>query len=69
MDQKDNAEPEIVNIYDFYRSHGISEIVVAQLVFHLLLTRTYGFEADAREVALELNIDLPYIFPSDGKTH
>jgi hypothetical protein len=63
------SESEAVNVYDFYRSHGLSELVSTQLVFHLLLTRTYGFEADLRDCALELNISLPIIFPDNGKTH
>lgn len=65
----DNEEPQVVNIYDYYRSHGLSEMVATQLVFHLLLTRTFGFESDARECALELNISLPFIFQDNGQTH
>ena len=65
----EKAEPEVINIYDFYRSHGLSELVATQLVFHMLLTRTLGFEAEARECAMELKISLPYIFPDSGKTH
>jgi hypothetical protein len=43
--------------------------VATQLVFHLLLTRTFGLESDARECAMELNITLPYILPDSGNTH
>jgi hypothetical protein len=64
-----DEEPQVVNIYDFYRSHGLSELIATQLVFHMLLTRTFGFEADARECALELNISLPFVFPDSGNTH
>lgn len=63
------SDPEIINIFDFYKAHGLSDFVATQLVLHLLLTRTYGFEADARDCALELNIELPFVFPGDGKIH
>jgi hypothetical protein len=65
----ENEEPHVVNVYEFYRSHGLSELVATQLVFHMLLTRTFGSEAEARECALELNISLPFIFPDNGTTH
>lgn len=65
----DKAEQEVINVYDFYRSHGLSELVATQLVFHMLLTRTLGFEAEARACATELKIYLPYVFPDNGNTH
>lgn len=65
----DEEHPAIVNIFDFYKSHGLSDLMATQLTFHMLLTRTYGFESDARECALELNIQLPFIFPDNGLQH
>jgi hypothetical protein len=65
----DDEQPEIVNVFDFYKSHGLSDMTATQLTLHMLLTRTLGFESEARECALELNIALPFIFPDDGNLH
>ena len=65
----DDAEPEIVNILSFYKEHGLSDTQAMQLVLHVLLTRTYAIATDAREAALELGFDIPYVLPGDGKTH
>jgi hypothetical protein len=62
----DESEPAIVNVYDFFKDHGLSDHLATQLVLHMLLTRTYGLEAEARACAAELNILLPYIFPDSG---
>lgn len=67
LDNED--EPPIVNAFDFYRSYGLSEHTAISLVLHMLLTRSYCLEADAREAALEMNITLPYVFPDNGRTH
>ena len=71
MNPLDNEveDPNIVNVYDYCRSLGLSDLVATQLVFHMLLTRTFGFESDVRECALELDIILPYVFPDSGITH
>jgi hypothetical protein len=71
MSLKDELEqePQIVNLFEFFQSHGLTDIVATQLVFHLLLTRTYGLESDARECAMELNISLPYVCKDNGRTH
>ena len=65
----DDTEPEIVNIYDFYRSHGLSDHAAVQVVLHMLLTRTFAQESDARECARELGYNIPYVFPSSGTMH
>ena len=65
----DEMDPQIVNVLEFYRSYGISDQAAFQLVLHILLTRTYAVEADAREAAHELGIDIPFIFPSNGTLH
>ena len=64
-----DAEQRVVNIYDYYRAHGLSDNQAIHLVLHLLLTRTYAAEADAREAALELNIEIPFVFEDNGLMH
>ncbi len=64
-----NDEPPVVNAFEFYRSYGLSEHTAISLVLHMLLTRSYCLEADAREAAMEMNITLPFVFSDNGKTH
>lgn len=59
----------VVNVLDFYRAHGISENAALQITIHLILTRSYAIEADARAAALELGYDIPFVFPTNGQLH
>ena len=69
LEDFEDGDPRVVNIYEFYRSHGISDHEAIHLVLHMLLTRTYAAESDAREVASEFQIDIPYVFADNGKLH
>ena len=51
LDEHDD-DPQIVNIFDFYKLHGLADQTVYQLVLHCLLTRSFALEADARAAAL-----------------
>lgn len=62
-------DPQIVNIFEFGRAHGLSDQAAMQLVLHMLITRTYAVEADAREAASELGIFIPFVFPDNGTLH
>ena len=68
LDEHDD-DPQIVNIFDFYKLHGLADQTVYQLVLHCLLTRSFALEADARAAALELGIVIPYVFPDNGQMH
>lgn len=67
----DDDEPEIsfVNVLDYYKAHGIGEAAAIAIVLHLVLSRSYAAVSDAREAALELGYELPYVMPSDGRIH
>lgn len=68
LDFEGNDE-RVVNVYEFYRSHGISDHEAIHLVLHMLLTRTYGLESEAREVASEFKIYIPFIHDDNGVLH
>lgn len=65
----DDVSPQIVNVYEFFKSFGMSEHATYQIILHMLLTRTYAVESDARECADELGFKIPYIIPGNGVTH
>jgi hypothetical protein len=64
-----HEETEVVNVFEYYKSFGLSDFVATQLVLHMLMTRTYCVESDAREIAAELNISLPYIMTGNDTSH
>lgn len=69
LDDLDDDPDPLVNVYEFYRSHGIINHTASMMILHLLLTRTFCSESDAREVASEFNIDIPFVFKDTGTMH
>lgn len=65
---EDDEEP-LVNLYEFYRFHGVGDVATMQMVLHILLTRSYGAESEARTVAAQFHIDIPYVLPDTDNTH
>lgn len=69
MSLNEDEKDKPVNVLDFFREHGLDDRVAFQLVLHMLLTRSYAYQDEAREVALELGVDIPFVFPGNGVTH
>jgi hypothetical protein len=66
----DNEDPTLpVNVLDFFRANGLAENVAISIVIHMLLTRTYAVESDARAAAQECGHPIPFVFPGNGRTH